>query len=217
MIYYSMRALFILFFRIMGTWEVRGHEHVPRQGAVLIAPNHLSYLDPPLIGCALKRPGWFMAKAQLFTIPGFAGLIRGMHAYPIKQGGVDRAAMKRTFDYLKDGQVVCVFPEGTRSVSGELGPIEIGIGMLALKSGAPIVPVGIRGTDQVLPRDAKWVRRAKIHVQFGPPLAVPAAPGGRAGREACQQVADRVRDALRALLADMDAPAPGASPPGAWR
>src|SRR5712692_4334720 len=188
MTYWIMRALFTVFFRVLGAWEVRGQENVPRQGAVLIAPNHLSFLDPPLIGCALRRPGWFMAKAELFNIPGFAWLIRGMHAYPVRRGVVDRAALKRTLEYLKEGELVCVFPEGTRSARGELGPIEIGIGMLALKSGAPIVPVGIRGTDQRLPRDAKRLHRAKIRVQFGRPLAVSVGSEGRADREACQQV-----------------------------
>lgn len=214
MIYRFMRALFILYFRAMGAWEVTGHEHVPREGAVLIAPNHLSFLDPPLIGCALRRPGWFMAKAELFRIPGFAWLIRGMHAYPVKRGAVDRAALKRTLNFLKNGEVVCVFPEGTRSADGTLGPIEIGIGMLALKSGASIVPVGIRGTDRMLSRHAKWVRPAKIRVRFGPPLGVPAAPDGRAEREACQQVAERLGDALRALLAEMDAAPAGFSQSG---
>src|SRR5713226_2848984 len=196
MTYWIMRALFTVFFRVLGAWEVRGQENVPRQGAVLIAPNHLSFLDPPLIGCALRRPGWFMAKAELFNIPGFAWLIRGMHAYPVRRGVVDRAALKRTLEYLREGQVVCVFPEGTRSVTGELGPIEIGIGMLALKSGAPIVPVGIRGTDQMLPRDAKRLHRAKIRILFGPPLHLPPLAEGGAEREAYQEAAERVREAI---------------------
>jgi 1-acyl-sn-glycerol-3-phosphate acyltransferase len=211
MIYWIMRALFIVFFRVFGTWEVRGHEHVPQEGPVLIAPNHLSFLDPPLIGCALRRPGWFMAKAELFRIPGFAWLIRGMHAYPVKRGAVDRPALKRTLEYLKEGEIVCVFPEGTRSTTGELGSIEIGIGMLALKSGAPIVPVGIRGTDRMLPRNAKWLHPAKIRVQFGPPLLVPPSTDGRTDREACQQIAHRVEVALRAILTEIDAPS-SASP-----
>jgi 1-acyl-sn-glycerol-3-phosphate acyltransferase len=204
MIYWLMRALFRIFFRVWGSWEVHGHENVPKSGAVLIAPNHLSYLDPPLMGCALQRPGWFMAKAELFKVPGFRWLIRHMHAYPVKRGAPDRAAMKRTFDYLKNGEIVCVFPEGTRSVDGSLGEIEIGIGLLAVKSGAPIVPAGIRGTDRMLPRSAKRLHRAKIRVQFGPPIPVPGGGEGRAEREACQAMADQLRDALQKLLAEMD-------------
>jgi 1-acyl-sn-glycerol-3-phosphate acyltransferase len=212
-IYWIMRALFIGLFRLLGAWEVRGHQNLPREGAVLVAPNHLSYLDPPLIGCALQRPGWFMAKAELFEIPGFAWLIRGMHAYPVKRGVVDRPALKRTLDYLENGEVVCVFPEGTRSATGDLGPIESGIGMLALKTGSPIVPVGIRGTDRMLPRDARRVHRAKIRVQFGSPIEVLTPATGRVDREACEQVAARVGNAIRAILLEMDAAA--AEAPGA--
>jgi 1-acyl-sn-glycerol-3-phosphate acyltransferase len=204
-IYGLMRALFRVFFRLCGSWEVLGHEHVPEQGAVLIAPNHLSFLDPPLMGCALKRPGWFMAKAELFKIPGLRWLITHMHAYPVKRGVADRAAMKRTLDFLKNGEIVCVFPEGTRSVDGSLGPIEIGIGLLAVKSGAPIVPAGIRGTDRMLGRGAKRLHRAKIRVQFGPPIPVPPGAEGRAEREVYQAVTDQVRAAILAVQAEMDA------------
>jgi 1-acyl-sn-glycerol-3-phosphate acyltransferase len=204
-IYWFMRAIFRVLFRLLGSWEVRGHEHVPAKGRALIAPNHLSFLDPPLMGCALQRPGWFMAKAELFKIPGFRWLITHMHAYPVRRGVADRAAMKRTLDYLKNGEIVCIFPEGKRSPDGTLGEIEIGIGLLALKSGAPIVPVGIRGTERMLPRRAKWLHRARIRVQFGEPILVPGGGEGRAEREACQAVADQVRDSLQALLARMDA------------
>jgi 1-acyl-sn-glycerol-3-phosphate acyltransferase len=203
-----MRALFAVIFRVFGAWEVRGHENVPKEGAALIAPNHISALDPCLIGCALKRPGWFMAKAELFDVWGLSWLIRGMHAYPVKRGSADRAALKRTFDYLKNGELVCVFPEGTRSPDGRLGPVEAGIGMLALKFGAPVIPVGIRGTDQLLPRHSKTIRRAKVRVQFGPPLHFPSSEGARVDRESCQEAADQVRAALQAVLDGMDKPVP---------
>jgi 1-acyl-sn-glycerol-3-phosphate acyltransferase len=207
MTYWLMRALFTVFFRLLGDWEVEGHENVPSSGAVLITPNHLSFLDPPLVGCALRRPGWFMAKADLFKIPGLRWLIRGMHAYPVKRGVPDRASVKRTLQYLKEGEIVCVFPEGTRSLTGALGPVEMGIGMLAVKSGAPIVPVGLRGTDRMLPRDAKRVYRAKIRVRFGPVLHLPRPPEEMPDREAYQAAADQVRAAMAAVLEEMDATA----------
>jgi 1-acyl-sn-glycerol-3-phosphate acyltransferase len=215
MIYWLMRALFTLFFRFWGGWEVTGHEHVPREGAVLIAPNHLSFLDPPLMGCALQRPGWFMAKAELFDVPGFRWLITHMHAYPVKRGAPDRAALKRTLDYLRNGEVVCVFPEGKRSVDGQLSPIESGIGMLAVKTGAPIVPVAIRGTDHVLPRDAKRLYRARVRVRFGLPIPVPPAEG-RTDKELSQVMADQLRDRIQALMDELDgkpSPPPALSTP----
>lgn len=209
MTYWIMRALFICFFRLFGSWEVTGHEHVPKQGAVLVTPNHLSFLDPPLVGCALRRPGWFMAKAELFKIPGLRWLIRGMHAYPVKRGVPDRASLKQTLAYLKNGEIVCVFPEGTRSVTGELGPVEMGIGMLALKTGAPVVPVGIRGTDRMLPREAKRLYRARIRIRFGPPLRLDPPDKDTDDREAYHAAAERVREAIAAVLAEMDTGKPG--------
>ena len=203
MIYRFMRALFTLLFRYGGNWEVTGHEHVPASGPALVAPNHLSYLDPPLMGCALRRPGWFMAKAELFNIPGFRWLITHMHAYPVKRGVPDRAALKRTLDYLRKGEIVCVFPEGKRSVDGQLGEIEAGIGMLAVKTGAPIVPVAICGTDRMLPRGAKRLHRAKIRVQFGAPIPVPAVEP-RAEKELSQALADQLRERIQTLLDGAD-------------
>jgi 1-acyl-sn-glycerol-3-phosphate acyltransferase len=213
-IYWLMRSLFRLLFRYYGSWEVRGHEHVPKTGPVLIAPNHLSFLDPPLMGCALERPGWFMAKAELFRVPGFRWLITKMHAYPVKRGVADRAAMKRTLDYLRNGEVVCVFPEGKRSIDGTLGQIEIGIGLLAVKTGAVIVPAAIRGTDKMLPRSGKRLYPAKIRVQFAPPIPVPGGIEGRAEREVCQALADQVRDSLLAVLEEMDRRALADTPDG---
>jgi 1-acyl-sn-glycerol-3-phosphate acyltransferase len=214
MIYWIMRALFRLYFRLYGSWKVEGHEHVPKTGPVLVTPNHLSFLDPPLMGCALQRPGWFMAKAELFRVPGFRWLITHMHAYPVRRGGADRAALKRTLDFLKHGEIVCVFPEGTRSQTGELGEIESGIGLLALKSGAPIVPVGIRGTDCMLPRGARWIHRSRVRVRFGPSFQL-GSHEGRVDREACEAVAGQVRQALLAVLAEMDGPASPVPPPSA--
>jgi 1-acyl-sn-glycerol-3-phosphate acyltransferase len=141
-----------------------------------------------------------MAKAELFDIWGFRWLITGMHAYPVKRGAADRAALKRTLDYLAGGEIVCVFPEGTRSIDGQVGPLEIGVGMLAVKSGAPIVPVAIRGTDQMLPRGAKRLYRSKIRVEFGPPLHLPASLNGRTDREAYQEATDRIRTALLSVV-----------------
>jgi 1-acyl-sn-glycerol-3-phosphate acyltransferase len=213
MIYWLMRALFTLLFRFWGSWEVTGHEHVPTSGAVLVAPNHLSFLDPPLMGCALQRPGWFMAKAELFKIPGFRWLITHMHAYPVKRGVADRAALKRTLEFLRSGEIVCVFPEGTRSVDGQLGEIESGIGMLAVKTGAPIVPVGIRGTDRMLPRGAKRLHRSRIRVRFGPPIPVPGVERG-AERELSVSLAAELRERIQALLVEMDGkPSVPAEPP----
>lgn len=198
MIYYLARALVRVFFRVVGSWRIEGRENVPAEGGLILAPNHLSFLDPPLVGCALQRPAWFMAKAELFQVPVFKWLLPGLHAFPVQRGSGDRAALKHTLELLAAGEAVTMFPEGTRSQTGELGEPELGIGMIALRSGAPILPMAIAGTDVMLPRGARFLRRARVRVRFGKPISIPA-PEGKPGREEYAAVARRIMDAIRAL------------------
>lgn len=198
MTYYFWRVVMRVFFRVMGSWRVEGRENVPPRGALIIAPNHLSFLDPPLIGCALERPAWFMAKAELFRHAPLRWFFTALHAYPVQRGAGDRAALKRTLGFLEAGDAVTIFPEGTRSETGELGEPEVGVGMIALRTGAPVVPILISGTDTVMPRGAKWIRRGKIRVRIGRPIQLPV-PEGKLGREEYAAAARQVMDAIRAL------------------
>jgi 1-acyl-sn-glycerol-3-phosphate acyltransferase len=188
-----------LVFATLGRWRVTGREHIPRTGAAILASNHLSYLDPPLLGSAIWRPAWFMAKAELFAVPGLRELCRGLHAFPVRRGAGDRAALKHTLDLLANGDMVAIFPEGTRSKTEELGEPEIGVGMLALRSGAPVVPIAILGTNKMLPRDAKMLRPARIRVKIGAPIRFAAPPEGRIPREAYAEVAQQIIDAIARL------------------
>lgn len=198
MIYWLTRAVMSLFFRVVGSWRVEGRENIPPRGAVIFAANHLSFLDPPVIGCALTRSAWFMGKAELFRKPLLGWFCRALHAFPIQRGTGDRAALKHTLDLLARGEAVTLFPEGTRSETGELGEPEVGIGMIARRSGAPIVPILIVGTDEVLPRGAKWIHKGRIRVRIGAPLHLPP-PEGKPGREDYTAVARRVMEEIRAL------------------
>jgi 1-acyl-sn-glycerol-3-phosphate acyltransferase len=197
-IYWIARALVRCFFRVVGSWQVEGRQNVPAEGALILAPNHLSYLDPPLVGCALQRPVWFMAKVELFRRAPAAWFMTALHSFPVQRGTGDRAALKRTLDLLAAGKAVALFPEGTRSQTGELGEPELGIGMIALRSGAPVVPMAIAGTDSVYPRDAKLPRRGKIRLRIGKPLHFPT-PEGKPGRQEYAAVAQRVMAEIRAL------------------
>lgn len=198
MIYLVCRVIVRLFFRLVGSWQVEGRENVPSEGALILAPNHLSYLDPPLVGCALDRPVWFMAKAELFRVPPIGWFLRALHAFPVHRGTADRAALRQMQKLLQEGKAVTLFPEGTRSHTGELGEPEPGIGMVALRSGAAVVPMAIAGTDRMLGREAKFVRKAKVRVRIGKPLRFPP-PVGKAGREEYAAVARRVMEEIRAL------------------
>ena len=194
------RFLFRVFFRLANRWQVTGREQVPETGGVLLIANHTSYADPPIVGSACPRPVHFMAKAELFRIPILGFLIKRTHAFPVKRGGSDMAALRRGVRLLKEGKVLLIFPEGTRSPDGKMLPLETGAAFIALSSGAQVVPVGVDGADRVLPPGSPIVRPARLRVAFGPPLHLNDLSGGRVTREAMQLATDRMAAALRQLL-----------------
>jgi len=135
---YAMARVFLrAFFRVLSRWEVRGGEHVPAEGGVLLIANHTSYADPPIVGTASPRPVNFMAKAELFRIPLLGWLIRRTHAFPVRRGTTDREALRRAIRLLRSGRVLLVFPEGTRSPDGRLMEAEQGAAFIALTACCP--------------------------------------------------------------------------------
>lgn len=147
-------------------WEVRGREHVPRSGGVIVASNHVSYWDPPLVGAAANRELHFLAKEELFRTPVLGPLIRVFNAIPIRRGVADLSGLTKAMDVLRAGDALIVFPEGTRNRSGTLQAARPGIGMLAVSTDALVVPACIVGSN----RPGKWLfRLAPLRVSFGPP------------------------------------------------
>jgi len=153
-------------------WQVTGRGHIPRRGPVLLAPNHISDGDPPMVAASALRPLWFMAKAPLFDIPVLGPWMRFCRAFPVERDGMDRAALRFTEGLLERGQAVVIFPEGQCSPTGELAPLMPGVVMLALRTGVPIVPVGICGSNSILPYSVVVPRPtlARVQVHFGPPV-----------------------------------------------
>jgi len=154
---------------------VHGADHVPAKGPAILAVNHVSYLDPLLVGVALERPLWFMAKAELFRRRAPAALLRWLHAFPVRRGRPELSSVKQTLALLRRGEVVMMFPEGTRGDGATLGPVRPGVVLLAARAGVPVVPVFHAGMERVLPRGAWWPRRHPLTVRFGAPLRPPAA------------------------------------------
>lgn len=147
-------------------WEVRGRERVPKTGALIIASNHISYADPPMVGAATRRELHFLAKQELFKVPVLGAVIASVNTIPIRRGMADLTGMSRAIEVLKRGQGLLVFPEGTRSRDGELHAARPGIGMLAVAGDAVILPVYISGSD----RPGRWLtRRTRVRVWFGVP------------------------------------------------
>lgn len=133
----------IYFFR---SWQVNGREHLPSSGGIIIAANHHSAWDPILLGCAIDREIYYMSKEELFHNPIGAWFFRKLHAFPVKRGSVDRRAIRQALDVLKAGQVLGIFPEGTRVESGQKVEPQAGIALLALRAQVPVVPVGLKGS-----------------------------------------------------------------------
>lgn len=168
MIYSVVKLLFKLLFTVFLRLKVEGQENIPANGPLVIASNHLSLFDPPVIGTAATRKVHFMAKQELF-VPILGTIYKILGAFPVRRGGADRAAIKHGIDLLQGGQVLAIFPEGTRSKTGKLGKAEPGALMMASKAKAAIVPTCVSGTD--VKRCGKiW---PQVTVKFGKPIYFP--------------------------------------------
>lgn len=170
--YYICRLIVRILLFILTRWQVSGRENIPEQGAVLVLSNHLSLADPPLLNLALNRPVRFMAKKNLFRYKVIGGLMRGLGAFPVYRGRPDRKAFRQAEQVLADGLMLVIFPEGTRSRSRHLRQAFPGPSLIALRSGAPIVPVGIAGTD-ILEHGMGILTRPRVTVNIGRPFHLP--------------------------------------------
>ena len=171
-----------------------GVKNVPKDGPVLLAPNHFSQMDHFFTGLYLRRQVRFMAKSQLFGPPVLTYIYTHGGVFPIRRGHHDEEAFKTVYAILEQGGMLLVYAEGGRSRSGELGEVKPGIGRIALESGVPVVPVAIHGSAAV--RRWKRFRFPKVTVQFGEPLTFPVeeAPSRERQLEVATQVFDRVRE-----------------------
>lgn len=167
---YRFAAMIIrLIFRINGGLAIKGRENIPLEGGVIIAFNHISFLDPLLAGAALPRRATFMARRELFDFP-ILGWMAKHYALPVDMERLLPSTVKQSIRRLREGGVVVIFPEGMRSKTGELLEAGQGVGMIALHGNVPIVPALITGSNLALPFNAKWLKRAKVSVIFGEPI-----------------------------------------------
>ena len=142
-------------------FDIKGLEHFPKTGGILICANHIDALDPPVVGITAPRPVHFMAKEELFNAPVLKPLLPKLNAFPVKRGLSDREALRRALAILKGGDVMGIFPEGTRSKNGELGKGFSGAGFFALKGEADVVPCAIVGPYKLFKR---------VKVVYGEPI-----------------------------------------------
>lgn len=204
-------VFFRLFFRVYFRWSVFHPERVPRHGPVILASNHASFLDPPLVGSAAPREINYLARETLFRFPGIGWLLRSVNAVPVDREGGGAAGLRAILDRLLGGGAIILFPEGTRTRNGDLQAAKSGIGLTVIKSNAPVVPVRVFGTFEAMGRHHSIPRPRKVAVKFGRPLDFADL---RAEAQTCtksrlkeiyQEVADRLMRAIAALEPQADA------------
>jgi 1-acyl-sn-glycerol-3-phosphate acyltransferase len=164
------------FFRMLAIilFDLRaaGVDNVPRRGGVLIVSNHQSFLDPVMLGVKVARPMSFLAKSELFINKIFGRLIRGVNAFPVRQGEGDVGAVRETIKRLQEGHVLVMFPEGARCEDGKVGPMQSGVGLIVRRAGATVkvVPAAIEGTFESWPRGQVLPRPMPVRVKYGQPM-----------------------------------------------
>jgi 1-acyl-sn-glycerol-3-phosphate acyltransferase len=175
--FYSLvKPVLFMFYRICFGFKFYGAGQVPDDAdprGVILAPNHASYLDPPILGISLKRHVTYLAKDYLFRPPVLGTLLRWLGIVPLKTQAHDFKSIRELIRILHEGRCITVFPEGTRSADGDFREAEGGVGFLAVKSQAYVVPTYIQGTFEAFPRGAKWFRCRPVRVYYGKPF-VPA-------------------------------------------
>lgn len=192
---YSLISGFLhCFFKFIFRRKVFGLHNIPSQGGAIIACNHISLFDPPVVGTAFSRPVHFMAKEELFAIPLLGWLFTKLNAFPVKRATADRAAIRHAINLLENGELLGLFPEGTRSLTGKLGKPETGLAMIALKAGVPIIPTAVIGTNKVGHTGLFFPR---FIVKFGSPIIVNR---GKADKETMENLSNQIMQEISLLL-----------------
>ena len=213
--YFVGWSLFRLMYATYFRWRVYNPERVPKTGPVILASNHASFLDPPLVGSGLKRDINYLARESLFRFPGIGALLRSWNAVPVDRDGGGARGLKTILDRLHKGAGIILFPEGTRTLDGRLQPARSGIGLTVIKSDAPVVPVRVFGTYEAYGKHVKIPRPRRVTVKYGEPMMfhelraeAKICPKVRL-KEIYQQVADEIMGEIAKIEPVEDPKSPG--------
>jgi 1-acyl-sn-glycerol-3-phosphate acyltransferase len=199
-VYWFGWSLFGSAYRSLFGLKVIGLEHLVREGAVLVASNHQSFLDPPLIGTLYQDEMYYLARKTLMSGPLLTWIYKAWNSIPVDQQRPDMTSLKTIIKLLNAGERVLIFPEGERSLDGEIGNAQPGVGLIAVKSNAVIQPIRIRGACEALPRGSTRIHFSQISLHIGPPIWLTQEELTSAKTKGgYQQVANRIIAAIQAL------------------
>jgi 1-acyl-sn-glycerol-3-phosphate acyltransferase len=205
-VYQFSTRLFKLFLLIWNRLRIRGVENIPDSGGVLVASNHASYLDPPVVGVGYRgRPIHFMARDTLWNSRFGSWWMEKVGCIPVSRGTGDVKALKLTIKALKEGKAVSMFPEGTRTEDGELQEAKGGIGFIIEKSGCMVVPAYIDGTFKAYPKGVKFIKPTKVTITYGSPITQDDFQALGSGREAYDKHAELIMQRIADLKAGVHA------------
>jgi 1-acyl-sn-glycerol-3-phosphate acyltransferase len=188
--------------RLLFRFRVIHRERMIQNGPVILAMNHQSYLDPPLAGTACDRAIYFLARRTLLNVPLLGWVLPRLNVIPVNQEGVDRSALKAVIRVLQAGNGVLIFPEGSRTLDGNLQPAEPGLGLLIAKTLAPVVPMRIFGAHEAMSRSSRRLRFVPITVVIGEPIFFSTADLDSTEKNLYAWLSERVMDAIAALRLD---------------
>ena len=202
MLYWTIKVVLTPILRVLYRVKVEGRAHVPKQGPVILAANHRSFMDSIFLPLVIRRRVTFVAKAEYFDSKKTAWFFRGVGQIPIRRegGSASERALASATEVLEAGGVFGIYPEGTRTRDGYLHRGHTGVARLALRTGASIVPVGMIGTDEIQATDAKLPRFfRKVTVRFGEPIAIAHYVGRQDDRKVLRQITDEVMFEIQQL------------------
>ena len=195
--YYIARFAVRLVLLVSTRWHIKGRQNIPPKGPLLIVANHLNLADPPVVSVSIARETRFMAKEELFKAKFTGYFIGSFGAFPVRRSQADTKAVRQALKILADGLALVVFPEATRSPNAQLQPAFPGAALIALRSGAPILPIGITGSEKM--RGKTWLRRPRVMVNIGKPFHLPPT-AGKATRAELAQLTEFIMEHIAGQL-----------------
>jgi 1-acyl-sn-glycerol-3-phosphate acyltransferase len=201
-LYRVARNLVVLIVHLVTRVRIEGREHLPSSGAYVLAPVHRSYLDTPIVAALTKRRLRYMGKDSLWKYGWSGWLCSALGAFPVSRGTADREALKRCITVLESGEPLVLFPEGERKSGSEVQPLFQGASYVAVKAGVPVVPVGIGGSERLMPKGARMIRPHRVVIVVGEPIVPSAETQGAAARETVRETTALLHTTLQSLFDD---------------